>query len=1001
MKATYLHFNKSRIIFLIGLLLLVQQAKSGDFVLMDRTYTYSYPDPVNGGAFDCNVKNFSSMPSNWLSPDDYWHGHFYAYFQLIDIPTNNTVEFQLGFYQYYLYNGKDYYETCSLTRAGLTGKGDIKEIDYGSPANWWQHPNGGVNFAKVNEFEEAGLAIWSAMPGHVGIICPSASGGDDIAFAVRQYYEPCTIRVIIVGVSAGSTFKGWDYYLNGTCTPTHQPTPTYGIDGANNTTDKVVPSTDEYSYNADMSGAVSGTGQKLALTPGETVYFRTKKVSDCVLESYIQTLVVPGACTPQKQATPGYAIDYINERTDKVVPSTDEYAYSSDMSGAVSGTGVKLTLTPGQTVYFRTKQASDCLLASDIQTLVAPSRPDAPSVSIDYVNEKTIENISSSLQYSISPSYTNPVTGNGSKITLSPGQDVYFWVNATSGSFFSAVTHLVVPNRPVLSYAGFSTITTPLFTVQDVLPSGLTGFDLDHLTVTNGTAQNFRSGNTFDIVPDGVGEVRVTILPNVFGGASFGSNTVIVTYNPSAQQITPTYGIEYDFERTNKVVPVTDEYSYSATMSPAVSGNGQKLTLIPGQDVYFRTKAGNGLAASEIQHLIVPARPATPSFTIDFGFERTVEDIPTNVEYSASPSYTNIQSGTGTKIALTPGKDLYFWTKVTSSSFYSEVFHLVVPARPATPVVTINYATEKTAELITDDLEYSTSPSYTDVLAGDGNAVSLVPGQDVYFWKKVTSSSFYSEVFHLVVPVRPATPSVSIDYVNQKTTEIITSAIEYSTSPSYTDVQNGVGIAVPLNPGVDLYFWKKFTVSSFYSEVFHLVVPQQNLLNYNGPDTISDNKFTVQAVLVDEGASFGLGDLVITNGTAQNLQAGNLFDIVPATAGEVTVVIPANTISGNSFASNLVNVYYTGNTTGTPSYVDNGISLYPNPNHDGVVHIRMNIKSPAVVSLYSATGTFIRNEKMNDGKDPQFNVRDLQRGVYFIKIKTEDGVIRVQKLVLE
>ena len=178
---------------------------------MNRTYTY----PANGGAFDCNTRNYSSMPSNWLSPDDYWHGKFYGYFELIDIPSGEKVGFQMGIYQYYKYNGIDYYETCSFVRAELQGKGDIEQVDYGSPANWWQHPNGGVDFTKVSQFEEVGLAIWSHMPGHVGIICPTSSGGDDIANAVRQYYMPCTIRVIIVAVSAGSTFSGWNNYLGG------------------------------------------------------------------------------------------------------------------------------------------------------------------------------------------------------------------------------------------------------------------------------------------------------------------------------------------------------------------------------------------------------------------------------------------------------------------------------------------------------------------------------------------------------------------------------------------------------------------------------------------------------------------------------------------------------------------------------------------------------------------------------------------------------------------
>jgi len=126
-------------------------------------------------------------------------------------------------------------------------------------------------------------------------------------------------------------------------------------------------------------------------------------------------------------------------------------------------------------------------------------------------------------------------------------------------------------------------------------------------------------------------------------------------------------------------------------MSGSQNGSGNRLSLTPGQDVYFRTKASNGLLASDIQHLIVPERPATPAFSIDFTSERTSEVVSTNIEYSASSSYNNIVSGNGTNITLIPGQDLYFWKKYTSSSFYSDVFHLVVPARPTTPVFTIDY----------------------------------------------------------------------------------------------------------------------------------------------------------------------------------------------------------------------------------------------------------------------------------------------------------------------
>jgi hypothetical protein len=108
------------------------------------------------------------------------------------------------------------------------------------------------------------------------------------------------------------------------------------------------------------------------------------------------------------------------------------------MSGAINGNGQKLIVTPGQDIYFRTKASGDTL-ASDIQHLVVPLRSATPSISIDYANEKTIQNIISGIEYSTSLDFSSPVAGNGTKLSLITGQDVYFRVKATISNFVSAI----------------------------------------------------------------------------------------------------------------------------------------------------------------------------------------------------------------------------------------------------------------------------------------------------------------------------------------------------------------------------------------------------------------------------------------------------------------------------------------------------------------------------------------------------------------------------------
>jgi hypothetical protein len=886
------------------LMLFAQTAWGGEFVIMNKTYTY----PANGGAFDCNTRNYSSMPSNWKSPDDYWNGQFYGYFELIDIPSNQPVGFQMGIYQYYLYNGKDYYETCSLNRAELQGKGDVAEINFGSPSAWWQHPNGGVDFTKPNEFEEVGLAIWSHMTGHKGIICPTSSGGDDIANEVREYYMPCTIRVIIVAVSAGSTFSGWSNYLNGGCTPVQQPTPTYSVDLDNLTTNKVVPSTDEYSYNANMSGAISGNGQKLALTLGQTVYFRTKKVSDCLLASNIQTLVVP-ACVPTQQTTPTYGIDYTMERTDKIIPATDEYSINSNMAGAVNGTGQLLTLTPGTDVYFRTRANGTCLLASNIQHLAVPARPAVPSVSIDYLNERTAENIGASIEYSASSSYTNPVTGSGNKITLTPGQDLYFWQKATGTSFYSLVTHLVVPDRPA----------------------------------------------------------------------------------------TPSITIDYADEKTSPV-PSTLDWSTSASMTPATTGTNSPVTVIPGTDLYIRVMPTSVSFASAVQSLNVPDRPAAPTVSIDYINEATAENIGPTVDYSISSSYTNPITGDGNKITLTPGQNLYFWVNATATSFYSLVTQLVVPIRPATPSMTIDFSTEKTSS-VPSTLEWSTSVLMTSPTDGTNAPVSTTPGTDLFFRTKPTGSSFRSQVQHLVVDQRPATPLFHIDYENERTSELINSSIEYSAYSDLSEGTNGSGEALTLFPGQDQYFRVKATDSSFNSLIHQLNVPPRPNLEYSGEDTISQT-ITLYATLDESMTGFDLSDVSVTNGFAQNLQETNSFEITPQSPGEVHVIIPANAFAEASFVSNEVVVFYEEVITGTTDLQNKDFSIYPNPNRDGLVQIRNYQKLPFTVTVLTVNGKIVRNMSFGGTELQMINLHDLNKGAYLLKIHSGTKNT-VHKLILE
>jgi hypothetical protein len=142
------------------------QVRGAEFTIINQTFTYS----SSANAFWCNVRPPypGNVPTNWLSPDNYWDGTFYAYYEVIDIPTSQPFGMQMGIFQYYpsaaAWDYNSYRETCSYVIPTLQGEGDYAEVEYGSPSGWWQHPTGAVDFTRVYDFESVGPVMWSRTP---------------------------------------------------------------------------------------------------------------------------------------------------------------------------------------------------------------------------------------------------------------------------------------------------------------------------------------------------------------------------------------------------------------------------------------------------------------------------------------------------------------------------------------------------------------------------------------------------------------------------------------------------------------------------------------------------------------------------------------------------------------------------------------------------------------------------------------------------------------------
>jgi hypothetical protein len=1168
-------FKTKTLALLIVFVTFSYTAKSAEFLVADQEVTWGISADT---AFNWFMPS-SGVPSNWLTPADYYNGTWYVRYEVISVATTSPFGIRLGIIQND--TGKLYEQPIQQ----LQGTGDV--VIHSSNPSGWVKTGGGVDFSKVSEIQNLCSIIydWNTLL--------QVNPGES-CWSNRYNWFPVTLRISIVAVSSGSTFTGWAGYLN-----IKKPTPVYSIDYINEITNKKIPSNDEYSYNASMSGAVSGNGQKLVLIPGQDVYFRTKASGD-TLASEIQHLNVP-----LRPATPAISIDFTNEKTAQNISISTEYSTSLAFTSPVTGIGNKLTLIPGQNMYFRVK-ASISNFVSLVQSLIVPARTAAPSYTVDYLNEKTAENIgtgieytqnvlftspvtgtgtkvslipgqnmyfrnkatlsafasdvfllnviarplspaftinynlektgqnitsnleysadnsfavsttgdgnsitvipgqnlyfrykataisfsselfllvvaerpgiptatinypaettmesfASTFQYSKSPSYTNPVTCTGTPISLTPGQDLYIWQKSTLSSFASLDYHLVVPIRPATGIS-FSIDYMNEKTIENVSSNiEFSVSDLFSLPISG-------TGNKVSLNPGQSLYFREKAKPYTFASETF---LLVVNARPS----TPIVNIDYSAELTSQKINSDVEYSTSANFVGSTTGSGNKISITPGQNLYFRVIATSGNFASESYLLNVPDRPAKPVATINFSTETTVESFPATVHYSKSPSYSNPVSGAGTPIPLTPGQDLYIWIKPTSSSFASLDYHLIVPdrlatsllfnidyakgetmenvsseieystsnlfdvtitgtgnkvslipgqdlyfrvkattgtfassafllsvgARPKTPNVSINYFTEYTIQNITSDIEYATSNSFTGSFSGDGNKIAITPGQNLYFRVKPTSGNFASEIFFLNVPERPAKPTITINYSLETTVESFPQTYSYSKSPTYSNPVSCSGTPISLTPGQDLYMWIKPTSVSFASMDYHLVVPERPYLEYTGGRIVTAASFSVKAVLADNIAGFNLTDILVTNGHAENLKADKTFDVYPDQTGEVRVIIPSNSFGGASFGSNELKVYYDSTASAIQQNEISGFNIYPNPSYNGKIYIQTTTNVPYTIDVISSEGSNIKSIVAYENDCQQLDLQNLKKGIYFLKI-TSNNAISVHKVVLK
>jgi hypothetical protein len=836
------------------------------------------------------MPNYGDMPSDdWYSPDNYYNGEFRMRFEVLEQPTSEPFYIQFGIWQDHDL-GEDHLEIVA-NRESISSAA-VFDASLGEPSTWWRYNGKEVDFSRPEDFYRMGIVLWNQDP----LCIPKGADWGDGCPEYANKFFPMRARVTITAYP-------------GSGGPVIYP-PNYSIDYGNERTNKVVSSSDQYSLNdADW---VDGTNEYLGLTPGEDVYFRKREDW-----SKRQTLDVP-----TRPGTPSFGIDYINEQTSETVSSSFEYSDQSNMSGATTGSDDYVQLSPGYNIYFRIAATSSSF-CSATQELEVPQRPPAPVFSIDYVNERTGQVLADTYEYSGSADMSDPVTGPNDYVDIVPGTTLFIRSKATSSGFKSAMQQLPAPDRPE----------------------------------------------------------------------------------------TPAYSIDFTSETTTTMVDRDVEYSVHEDMSDAAGGDSSRVQVIPGDTLWFRMKATDSSFVSGISSLSAPDRPSAPFYAIDFINETTTTPIVVTDEFAFNLQMNGATAGDNTLLPLTPGTDIYLRTRATDSSFSSHILPLAVPDRPPAPEFGIDYEAEMTAEAISNDFIYAFSADMADALDGNGTRVPVTPDSELHIRKKAAETYFSSDIQSIILSPRPGKPAIGIDYAEETTSDIVTAGMEYSQYSTFHPSATGTGQKIVISPGDDLFFREMATMENFSSEIQELAAPLRPAITSGEPDTTEMSTFKVTIIFFQPVSNLTVSGISASNASVDDVQLISALEtstvynasVTPVADGTVNLQLQANAVAEGNFQSEAYELFYKSGTSGTETYGPaESLSLYPNPTTGKIWVTSPLLGRPNLtLGVYSLTGQLLYAEQPGeDDLELNLDLGHLGQGVYLLKLSSDSSGI-TRKLIIQ
>lgn len=122
------------------------------------------------------------------------------------------------------------------------------------------------------------------------------------------------------------------------------------------------------------------------------------------------------------------------------------------------------------------------------------------------------------------------------------------------------------------------------------------------------------------------------------------------------------------------------------------------------------------------------------------------------------------------------------------------------------------------------------------------------------------------------------------------------------------------------------------------------------------------------------------------------------FSVSSACSGDKTITFTIDMSSDEGTWTDHFDIYIQKNSTSTLSQKNDGFSMYPNPT-TGKINIQMNTFGNYELSVNSLNGKLMKNI-MTQGTSFELDLSSLEKGVYFITVKSKESV-NVRKLIIQ